>query len=162
MKHLILSFCILCSTLTSFSQISYKFHIIDAGEANKIYTATGGSAWTVKYNWPISEGVTIGLKTPFGVRFAFGDTSIIHYPPPAVDTGIIDVLIKELNLEYNNLSGALPAFAMDSLTIANFYNNQLTGIGNIQAPVLEILSISGNAIGTLPVFNLPKLHSFYA
>ena len=141
MKNLLLSLCILCSTISGFSQVYYKYHIIDAAEANKIYNATGGSAWTNHKNWPIATGVTFGYKIPSGVSFAFGDTTILSYPPPALDTGIVELLIKELNLPANNMSGTLPAFSLDSL---------------------QVVDVSDNSFSTLPVFNLPSLRSFSA
>lgn len=141
MKNLLLSLCIMCSTISGFSQIYYKYQIVDAAEANKIYNATGGPAWTNHKNWPIPTGVTFGYKVPSGVSFAFGDTIILSYPPPAIDTGIVHLLIKELNLPYNNMSGALPAFSLDSL---------------------QLVDISDNAFSTLPVFHLPSLRSLSA
>ena len=123
MKNLLLSLCIMCSTISGFSQIYYKYQIVDAAEANKIYNATGGPAWTNHKNWPIPTGVTFGYKVPSGVSFAFGDTIILSYPPPAIDTGIVHLLIKELNLPYNNMSGALPAFSLDSLQLVDISDN---------------------------------------
>lgn len=162
MKNLLLSLCILCSTISGFSQVYYKYQIIDAAEANKIYNATGGSTWTNQDHWPVVDSVTVGFETPTGVIFAFADTVILSHFPPAPDTVLVHLLIKKLYLLQNNLSGALPDFAMDSLKEANFSYNHLTKIGNIQAPALMSLDVSVNSIATLPVFSLPSLEFFYA
>ena len=139
MKKIILCLCILYSAISGFSQVYYKYQIVDAGEANKIYNTTGGTSWTTKTNWPIYAGITFGYNIPYGIRLANGDTTIISYPPPAKDTGIVHLFIKELDLNGNNLSGVFPSINMDSLSFANFSGNQLTQIDNIQAPALKTL-----------------------
>ncbi len=157
MKQTLLCLCILCSAISSFSQVYYKYQILDAAEANKIYNATGGSAWTHRSNWPASTGITMELKTPYGISFAYLDTMLFSYPPPAIDTGIVHMMIKEIDLSQNNLSGVLPAFSLDSLKKADFSDNHLTGLGEIHAPALKSLELYTNSIPVLPVFKLPSL-----
>ncbi len=161
MKKIILCLCILCSAISAFSQVYYKYQIVDAAEANKIYNATGGAGWTNQDHWPVVDTVTVGFETPTGVSFAFADTVILSHFPPAPDTALVHLLIKKLYLLQNNLSGELPDFAMDSLKEASFSYNHLTKIGNIQAPALMSLDLSVNVIAVLPVFNLPSLETFW-
>ncbi len=56
----------------------------------------------------------------------------------------------------------MPPLQLDSLQVALFHSNAIAGIGNIQAPKLERLSISGNPIIQLPVFTLASLKELWA
>lgn len=162
-KQLFLAMVILLLGGSLWSQnVYYKYQVKDAAEINKIYNATGGASWTKRQNWPVNSGISFSVNYSYGIQYVNGDTLIIHYNPPQKDTGIIQMRVKEIHLNENNLSGALPALKLDSLKIAEFQINAITGIGNIQAPKLERLIISGNPIGQLPVFTLDSLKMFLA
>ncbi|MBL0008697.1 MAG: hypothetical protein IPP25_16390 [Saprospiraceae bacterium] len=142
--------------------VYYKYQIKDAAELNKIYNATGGASWIKRQNWPVNSAITFSYSYSEGINYVRGDTLLISYPPPQKDTGIIQLRVQEIHLNQNNLTGALPSLQLDSLKVAEFSLNAIASIGNLQAPKLERLSIGGNPITQLPVFNLASLKQLYA
>lgn len=152
----------LTTLAVSGQNVYYKYQIKDAGELNSLYTATGGPAWVHRQNWPVNSAVTFSYSSPFGIYLVPSDTLLISYPPPQKDTGVIQMKVREIHLSENQLSGSIPPLKLDSLKVAEFALNSISGIGSLQAPKLERLFINSNPIGQLPVFSLDSLKQFLA
>lgn len=152
----------LITLAVSGQNVYYKYQIKDAGELNSLYTAAGGTGWISKQNWPVNSAITFSYSSPFGIYLVRSDTLLISYPPPQQDTGIIQLKVREIHLNENHLSGTIPPLKLDSLKVAEFAQNSITGIGNLQAPKLERLFISANPIGQFPVFSLASLKQLIA
>lgn len=162
-KSLYSAFLIMCIGGTLWSQnVYYKYQVKDAAQLNSLYNATGGASWINKQNWPVNDAVTFSYNVPYGIQFVRGDTLVIHYPSPQKDTGIIQLRVKEIHLNENHLSGALPALQLDSLKVAEFGLNSISGIGTLQTPKLQRLFISANPLGQIPVFSIDSLKQFIA
>jgi Leucine-rich repeat (LRR) protein len=161
-KFTFLAIVILLGSSLWAQNVYYKYQVKDAAQLNNLYNSTGGPSWTKKQNWPVNPAITFSFNAPYGIQYVLGDTMVIHYLPPQKDTGIIQVRVREIHLDENNLNGALPALQLDSLKIANFRLNMISSIGSIQAPKLERLNISANPIPVLPVITLDSLKQFFA
>ena len=146
--------------LTGQNPVYYKFRIVDAEDANSIYHATDGENWTHNKDWPLKEGVIFQYGSPYGVSFIRGDTVIMSYPE--TDTGIVDLSILSLELDYNNLSGTIPSIKMDSLVLLDLSSNNIDGVGDIEAKHLQTLNLSLINLGTLNNLDYPFLERLVA
>ena len=112
---------------------------------------------------PVNNNVVQSRKTAPGLE----KIDISHRLLTKIPSLIFDhTNAGELNVSYNNLTGAIPAEIrhLSKLKILNMSNNQLTGLpaelGQLQD--LEILDVSNNKLTGLPLElgNLKKLKKF--
>jgi Leucine-rich repeat (LRR) protein len=127
------------------------YTVPEAAEANKLYTSANGAGWKNKQGWP--------LQMTYTTMASIG---------PLVE-GVIfsglesELLIRQLSLFDNRLSGSIPNFNLPNLEWLELSNNQLSGtIPNFNLPNLEWLLLFSNQLsGSIPNFNLPNLQAVW-
>jgi len=105
-----------------------------------LYNSTNGASWTINTGWNVDN-------TPCSWK----------------GVACSGAHVTNLDLNTNQLSGAIPNLNLPNLTYLDLYNNQLSGaIPDFNLPNLTYLRLSTNQLsGAIPNFNLPKLAQLY-